>query len=316
MAALMAEARANPGRSQEKQIEIQRRGRLRTLLIRVTAEVEGAEVRGYVVTFDDVTELLSAQRKAAWSDVARRLAHEIKNPLTPIQLAAERLRRRYLAEVTSDPETFSLCIDTIIRQVGDIGNMISEFSAFARMPAPDLQSHDVVGILRAAVFLQRSAKSDIDFEVDMPEGAVMLMCDERQIGQALTNLLQNAADSVQARSAAEKAAGRDYKGRIRASLRQRRRRIEVAVEDNGIGLPKDLGRDITEPYVTTRAEGTGLGLAIVRKIMEDHGGELTLEDQDEGGARVSLLFQASGPGYGSRRKQEDNDVAILKTANQ
>jgi two-component system nitrogen regulation sensor histidine kinase NtrY len=142
------------------------------------------------------------------------------------------------------------------------------------------------------------------------------MCDERQIGQALTNLLQNAADSVQARAAAEKAAGRAYKGRISASLRQRRRRIEVAVEDNGIGLPKDLGRDITEPYVTTRAEGTGLGLAIVRKIMEDHGGELTLEDQDEGGARVSLLFQASGPGYGSRRKQEDNDVAILKTANQ
>jgi two-component system nitrogen regulation sensor histidine kinase NtrY len=317
MAALTAQARANPGRPQEKQIEIQRRGRLRTLLIRVTAEVEGTEVRGYVVTFDDVTELLSAQRKAAWSDVARRLAHEIKNPLTPIQLSAERLRRRYLNEVKSDPETFSLCIDTIIRQVGDIGNMISEFSAFARMPAPDLQAHDVVGILRAAVFLQRSAKSDIEFEVDMPEIAVMLMCDERQVGQALTNLLQNAADSIQARAAAESAAGRAYKGWIRASLRQRRRRIEVVVEDNGIGLPKDLGRDITEPYVTTRAEGTGLGLAIVRKIMEDHGGELTLEDRDEGGARVSLLFQVSGPGYGSRRKQEDNNVAVLKkTANQ
>jgi two-component system nitrogen regulation sensor histidine kinase NtrY len=313
----MEQARANPGRPWETQIEIQRRGRIRTLLIRVTAEVEGEDVRGYVVTFDDVTELLSAQRKAAWSDVARRLAHEIKNPLTPIQLSAERLRRRYLTEVKSDPETFSMCIDTIIRQVSDIGSMISEFSAFARMPAPDLQAHDVVAILRAAVFLQRSAKSDIEFEVDMPQIAVMLMCDERQVGQALTNLLQNAADSIQARAANEAAAGRAYKGRIRASLRQRRRRVEVIVEDNGIGLPKDLGRDITEPYVTTRAEGTGLGLAIVRKIMEDHGGELTLEDREEGGARVSLLFQVSGPGYRSRRKQEDNNVAVLKkTANQ
>ncbi len=313
---LLAESRDNPGQPQERQIEIQRRGRLRTLLVRVTAEFEGGDVRGYVVTFDDVTELISAQRKAAWSDVARRLAHEIKNPLTPIQLAAERLRRRYLSEVKSDPATFSLCVDTIIRQVGDIGNMISEFSNFARMPAPELDTREIVRIVRQAAFLQRNAKSDIDFDINLPEGEVTLMCDERQLTQALTNLMQNAADSIQSRAKAEAKAGNAYKGRIGVTLRTGEDRVEIVVEDNGIGLPKGLDRDITEPYVTTRPEGTGLGLAIVRKIMEDHGGELSLEDREEGGARVSLLFRTSGPQRGARRKQEDNDEAGLKTASQ
>lgn len=288
---LMERARANPRRAQESQIEVQRRGRTRTLLVRVSAEGEESNVSGYVVTFDDVTELISAQRKAAWSDVARRLAHEIKNPLTPIQLAAERLKRRYLSEVKSDPQTFAMCIDTIIRQVGEIGNMISEFSAFARMPAPNLESHDAAAILRAAVFLQRNAKTDIDFTVDLPEGTVPLMCDEGQLGQSLTNLLQNAADSIKTRSLAEAKAGQDYRGRIHAALRVEGSRIEFSVEDNGIGLPKGLDRDITDPYVTTRIDGTGLGLAIVRKIMEDHGGEITLDDREEGGARVGLVFR-------------------------
>jgi two-component system nitrogen regulation sensor histidine kinase NtrY len=314
MRELMDAARADPGRSQESQIEVQRRGRVRTLLVRITAEVEAGDVRGYVVTFDDVTELLSAQRKAAWSDVARRLAHEIKNPLTPIQLAAERLRRRYLGEVKSDPETFSLCVDTIVRQVGDIGNMISEFSNFARMPAPELQDHEIVRIVREAVFLQRNAKTDITYDLDLPDGEVMLNCDESQLTQALTNLMQNAADSIKTRSAAEAAEGRDYKGNIRVRLASGPERVEIVIEDNGIGLPKNLGRDITDPYVTTRPEGTGLGLAIVRKIMEDHGGELSLEDRDEGGARISLVFRTSGPQRSARRKQED-DQAVLKTAN-
>lgn len=316
MADLMEEARANPGRSQESQIEVQRRGRVRTLLLRITAEVEGEDVRGYVVTFDDVTELISAQRKAAWSDVARRLAHEIKNPLTPIQLAAERLRRRYLAEVKSDPATFSMCVDTIVRQVGDIGNMISEFSNFARMPAPELKVQELTGIVRQAAFLQRNAKSEIDFQLDLPDEEVMLMCDERQLHQVLTNLLQNAADSIRARAVAESKAGRDYKGHIRVALATHGERVEIVVEDNGGGLPKGLGKDITEPYVTTRAEGTGLGLAIVRKIMEDHGGDLSLEDREEGGARVSLVFHASGPQRGTRRKQEDNNEQVVKSAGQ
>lgn len=309
--ALLATARNNPARAHESQIEIQRRGRTRTLLVRVTAEVEASEVRGYVVTFDDVTELISAQRKAAWSDVARRLAHEIKNPLTPIQLSAERLRRRYLAEITSDPETFSMCVDTIIRQVGDIGNMITEFSSFARMPAPELQRHEVRSIVNRAVFLQRSAKADIEFTTDLPDADVEMVCDDRQLVQALTNLLQNAADSIQARVKADGPGAE--KGRIKLVLSSENRRISISVEDNGIGLPRDIGRDITDPYVTTRAEGTGLGLAIVRKIMEDHGGELTLEDGLESGAKVSLIFRATGPrGAGGNETEQIKKIAESK----
>ncbi len=304
---LLAAARSNPARAQESQIEIQRRGRTRTLLVRVTAEVEAGDVRGSVVTFDDVTELISAQRKGAWSDVARRLAHEIKNPLTPIQLSAERLRRRYLAEISSDPETFSMCVDTIIRQVGDIGNMITEFSSFARMPAPELHRHEIREIVNRAVFLQRSAKADIEFVTELPEADVHMVCDDRQLVQALTNLLQNASDSIHTRV---KGGGPGAeKGRIKVTLRSENRRVAIQVEDNGIGLPRDVGRDITDPYVTTRAEGTGLGLAIVRKIMEDHGGELTLEDRPEGGARVSLIFRASGPRsvVGNENEEEKTD---------
>jgi two-component system nitrogen regulation sensor histidine kinase NtrY len=315
MADLMRQAQANPGRVQESQIDVQRRGRTRTLLVRVTAEVEGGDMRGYVVTFDDVTELLSAQRKAAWSDVARRLAHEIKNPLTPIQLAAERLRKRYLGEIKSDPETFSVCIDTIIRQVGDIGNMITEFSSFARMPAPELKPHDVNEIIRRAVFLQRNAKSEIDYRVDLPDDALMLVCDEGQLGQAMTNLLQNAADSIGGRlkMAADRSDGQPQeKGVIHVQVVSTLKRVDIIVDDNGLGLPKDVGRDITEPYVTTRREGTGLGLAIVRKIMEDHGGELILEDREEGGARIFLSFQMKGPG--AWHEEENNDQSTLNTA--
>jgi two-component system nitrogen regulation sensor histidine kinase NtrY len=300
MRPMLERARRDPGRVQEQQIDVQRRGRTRTLLVRITVEGERGDARGFVVTFDDITELISAQRKAAWSDVARRLAHEIKNPLTPIQLAAERLKRRYLSEVTSDPQTFSTCIDTIIRQVSDIGNMITEFSSFARMPAPTLKDHDLTAIVRQAVFLQRSAKAEIQFEVTLPDSPVRTLCDDRQVGQALTNLLQNAAESIQARSKKE----RGVKGRIAVTVRVGRRHIAVTVEDNGIGLPKELGRDITDPYVTTRAEGTGLGLAIVRKIMEDHGGEIAFEDGDGGGARVSLLFPVSDSTEGARRGRQ------------
>ncbi len=288
VADLLDRARRSPSQVVEAEISILRQGRPRTLLVRLAVEGEKNQARGFVLTFDDITELISAQRKAAWSDVARRLAHEIKNPLTPIQLAAERLRRRYLDEVKSDPETFSTCIDTIIRQVGDIGNMISEFSDFARMPSPVLKLHDAGELARRAVFLQRTANAAIAYELTVPEGRVELSCDDRLVGQALTNLLQNAADSIVRRPEGSP------QGRISVVVSQDEGRVTVAVTDNGIGLPKDTDRDITDPYVTHRPDGTGLGLAIVRKIMEDHGGTLVLEDADPEGAVVSLVFPTDG----------------------
>jgi two-component system, NtrC family, nitrogen regulation sensor histidine kinase NtrY len=237
------------------------------------------------VTFDDVTALLSAQRKAAWADVARRIAHEIKNPLTPIQLSAERLKRKYLKDIDNDPETFATCTDTIIRHVGDIGRMVDEFSSFARMPAPVLRPVDLGELLRQAAFLQRTATPDIDVELSLPPAPVRILCDSRQVSQALVNILKNAAESIQSRE------GDAPRGRIRFTATAKGRDVWVAIEDNGRGLPHEGRERLTEPYVTTRLKGTGLGLAIVKKIMEDHHGELVLEDGTDGGARVSLVFR-------------------------
>jgi two-component system nitrogen regulation sensor histidine kinase NtrY len=287
MADLLEDARRRPDRLVEAQIKLLRDKRQRTLLTRVAVEQADGEIRGFVVTFDDITELLAAQRTAAWADVARRIAHEIKNPLTPIQLSAERLKRKYLKEITSDPETFTICTDTIVRQVGDIGRMVDEFSAFARMPAPVMKSEDLVAICREVGFLQRQPHPDITVSLDCPEHPLYLRCDGRQLRQALINLVQNAIDAITGR---DKASVPPPKGRIVIRLRETERATIIEVEDNGRGLPDD-GRDrLTEPYVTTRAKGTGLGLAIVKKIMEDHGGELRLEDAPDGGARVSLMF--------------------------
>jgi two-component system nitrogen regulation sensor histidine kinase NtrY len=239
------------------------------------------------VTFDDITELQSAQRKAAWSDVARRIAHEIKNPLTPIQLSAERLKRRFTKEIKSDPETFAQCADTIVRHVGDIGRMVDEFSAFARMPQPVLKPEDVGRVARETLILQRSARPEIEWVTDIPERGPMGSCDRRLLGQALTNLLQNAADSVAMRARAD---GREGQiGRIDVAVRAQDGMVVIDVIDDGVGLPEaDRGR-LTEPYVTHKPKGTGLGLAIVKKIMEDHGGGLDLEDRADGpGAVVSL----------------------------
>ncbi|MGE5538620.1 MAG: ATP-binding protein [Gemmatimonas sp.] len=283
---LIAAARSRPGRLREAQIEIARDGSARTLLARVFVEQEEGVVRGFVVTYDDVTELMSAQRMAAWADVARRLAHEIKNPLTPIQLSAERLRRRYLAEIKNDPETFAACVDTIVRHVEDIGGMISEFSAFARMPAPDKDVHDIEEIIGRVVLLQRSANPAITYTTVAPTHDVRVLCDDRQTSQAITNLLQNAADSLNARLARAP----QPPGEIRVVVDERDDSVVVSVEDNGLGLPQEHRDRLTEPYVTTRAEGTGLGLAIVKKIMEDHGGRLELADRKPMGARVTLIF--------------------------
>ena len=257
--------------------------------MRVAAERVGSEIQGYVVTFDDVTELLSAQRKAAWADVARRIAHEIKNPLTPIQLSAERLKRKYLKEIRNDPDTFSICTDTIIRHVGDIGRMVDEFSSFARMPTAMIKSEDLIDITRQALFLQRAGAPDIRFETELPPHPVMIDCDSRQISQALTNLLKNAVESIQGRE------GDAPAGHIAVRLIEAPTQVILSIEDNGRGLPKEGRERLTEPYVTTRAKGTGLGLAIVKKVMEEHRGELVLEDREGGGARVKLIFPSGQP---------------------
>jgi two-component system nitrogen regulation sensor histidine kinase NtrY len=237
-----------------------------------------------VLTFDDITRLVTAQRNAAWRDVARRIAHEIKNPLTPIQLSADRLRKKYRKDIApSELETFDRCTDTIVRQVGDITRLIDEFSAFARMPAPKFAEQDAAELVRAAVFAQGVASPDIAVELEEPVPELRLMADERMLAQALTNILKNAAEAVGARRSAK------TKGRIRARLVSDETGVAFEVEDNGVGLP-DKDRDrLTEPYVTTREKGTGLGLAIVKRILEDHGGELELTDAREGVGALAIL---------------------------
>jgi two-component system nitrogen regulation sensor histidine kinase NtrY len=287
LAEIIEEIRRRPDRQIQREIKIARGGRSRTLLVRVAAEQIGSETLGFVLTFDDITELVSAQRKAAWADVARRIAHEIKNPLTPIQLSAERLKRKYLKEISSDPETYVRLVETIVRQVGDIGRMVDEFSSFARMPAPQMKSENLAEICRQAVFLQRTGYPDIAFAAELPDGPVPIVCDARLVGQALTNLLKNAVEAIHGRE------GEDLPpGRAVLRMAEADGRIDVEVEDNGRGLPAEQRDRLTEPYVTTRSKGTGLGLAIVKKIMEDHGGDLYLEDAPGGGARVRLTFPA------------------------
>jgi len=284
LATLMTQAAERPGRVTQGQIETLQGGMRRILLVRVSASAAGS-----VVTFDDVTDLMSAQRMAAWGDVARRIAHEIKNPLTPIQLSAERLKRRYLKQIKEDPDTFSTCTDTIIRQVGDIGRMVDEFSSFARMPRPTVQMEDAKELCQQALFLQRSGNADIRYQSRLPDGPVPLICDRRQVAQVLTNILKNAAEAIEGREAAE---GQTLPpGEIALSLTDTGSVVRIDIEDNGKGLPHEGRERLTEPYMTTRSKGTGLGLAIVKKIMEDHGGLLSLEDREGGGARISLVFR-------------------------
>lgn len=290
LAEAVDEVARRPDRLLQREVRLSPPGeRSRILLVSVAAENLDGETVGFVVTFDDITELVSAQRKAAWADVARRIAHEIKNPLTPIQLAAERLKRKYLKEIGSDPDTFVQLTDTIVRQVGDIGRMVDEFSSFARMPAPQMKADDLANICRQAMFLQRNGAPEIAFVNQIPDQAVPIVADGRLIGQALTNLLKNAVEAVRGRDDSS------IPGRIVMRLLQEPERTLVEVEDNGRGLPRENRERLTEPYVTTRAKGTGLGLAIVKKIMEDHGGDLYLEDAPEGGARVGLIFPATEP---------------------
>jgi two-component system nitrogen regulation sensor histidine kinase NtrY len=287
MAELLEQAARRPTRLAQGQVQLAAVNSTRTLLVRIAADHEDGEINGFVVTFDDITELLSAQRKAAWADIARRIAHEIKNPLTPIQLSAERLRRRYLKDIKQDPETFKICTDTIIRHVGDIGRMIDEFSSFARMPAPVLNRADLNEIVQQTVVLQRAAHPEIVFETRLTPFPAHLRCDARLVGQALLNLVKNAVEAIEARIGDAEA---EPPGKVVVSVREQKNQTVVQVEDNGNGLPGQGRERLTEPYVTTRAKGTGLGLAIVKKIMEDHQGELVMEDNTPIGARVMLVF--------------------------
>ncbi|HZP18669.1 MAG TPA: PAS domain-containing sensor histidine kinase [Bauldia sp.] len=260
------------------QITINRGGRQRMLNVRVTSEGTGAELQGYVITLDDITDLVAAQRSSAWADVARRIAHEIKNPLTPIQLSAERLRRRFGKVITEGKEIFDQCTETIIRQVGDIGRMVDEFSSFARMPKPAFEIGNLSSSIREAVFLIEVAHPDIVFRTVLPEEPLIVRFDTRLMGQVITNLVKNATEAIAALPPAER---EKTGGLITVAGALTSDSIVVDVIDNGIGLPTENRHRLLEPYMTTREKGTGLGLAIVSKIVEEHGGRVELLDAPE-----------------------------------
>ena len=273
------------GEGKERAVVTHAKGtELLTLAVKVAAGSSG----GHVITFEDITRQLLDQRQAAWSDVARRIAHEIKNPLTPIQLATERLKRRYRTQVgDEDRDLFDDLTNTIVRQVGDLRKMVDEFSSFARLPKPVFRDEDALDLVRQAVFLQEVAHSGIAFSVSSSELVDReVRCDRHQFGQAMTNVLKNAVEAVEARAAEAKGA---FAGEIAVTLRDAGEAIVVTIEDNGIGLPADRER-ITEPYVTTREKGTGLGLAIVNKIVDEHGGDMSFASAASGGTRVTLRF--------------------------
>ncbi|MGB4058289.1 MAG: PAS domain-containing sensor histidine kinase [Alphaproteobacteria bacterium] len=302
---LLEKAHKRPGKTTQGEIPyVQAGGAKRIFLARIVIELIGDQEVGAILTLDDITELQSAQRKAAWADVARRIAHEIKNPLTPIQLSAERLKKKYLKQITDDPETFSLCTETIVRQVEDIGRMVDEFSSFARMPEPQIKSESLSRHVQETIFLHKQAHRDITFDFTEAEDYAALF-DARQMRQALNNLLQNAVDSIKGRTETEKT----EKGRINIFTGRKKGdgkggdNIFIAVSDNGLGFPKNENvENLTEPYVTHKQKGTGLGLAIVKKIMEDHHGHLHLgipdwfspeeRGHDRGGATAVLIFPA------------------------
>lgn len=291
---IMKTARDGTQRLVQGQITILRDGQERNLSVRVTAEQTNPSRDSYIITLDDITELVSAQRTSAWGDVARRIAHEIKNPLTPIQLSAERIRRKFGRAITDDKAIFEQCTDTIIRQVDDIRRMVDEFSRFARMPKPVIEGEDVADTVRQAVFLMKVAHPEIDIEADLKQDPLRAQFDRRLISQALTNIIKNATEAIEAVPSEELG-----KGRIDVVAARDKDDILIDVIDNGIGLPKVARARLLEPYVTTREKGTGLGLAIVGRVLEDHGGRIELKDAadfraGQRGAWMRLRFAVSG----------------------
>ncbi len=277
-ASVLAEARDHHKSRPQHEVTLTIDGEERTFSVRVPREQEAAGSEGSVITFDDVTELVAAQRTAAWADVARRIAHEIKNPLTPIQLAAERIRRKYGKTITEDRDVFERCTETIIRQVGDVTRMVDEFSAFARTPKPEMQDHDIRELVRSAVLDRQMSGTDVAFETKVAKEPIIVSCDRRLISQAVANVVKNAQEAIQAfADGPSKEPG--WTGRIETNVRRNGDKVDIEVIDNGPGLPKHNRNRLLEPYVTTKGnKGTGLGLAIVQKSVEQHGGTLSLED--------------------------------------
>jgi two-component system nitrogen regulation sensor histidine kinase NtrY len=285
--------------SRESIVQLASGGEMRTLAVTLVAS-DG----GHVLTFDDITQQLLDQRRAAWSDVARRIAHEIKNPLTPIQLAAERLQRRYGKEVTSDPAVFERLTQTIVRQVGDLRRMVDEFSSFARVPKPVFRAEPVVEIARQALFLHEVAHPAIAFTLDSPDPSPVLVCDRRLLGQALTNIVKNAVEAIQEKGEVSDPA------LVAMTIREQADRLSIELADTGIGLPAERER-LTEPYMTTRARGTGLGLAIVKKIVEEHFGTIGFTDRVGGGTIVRIILDTAtlAPLAGAEEDHDAGDEA-------
>src|SRR6516162_2600674 len=313
---MMRTAREGTQRLVQGQVTILRDGIERNLSVRVSAEKTGQPSDSYIITLDDITELVTAQRTSAWGDVARRIAHEIKNPLTPIQLSAERIRRKFGKVITEDKGVFDQCTETIVRQVDDIRRMVDEFSRFARMPKPVIEGEDVADTVRQAVFLMRVGHPEIDIEVELKEDPLRAQFDRRLISQALTNIIKNATEAIEQVPPEELG-----KGRIEVVAGREDEDILIDVIDNGIGLPKVARARLLEPYVTTRAKGTGLGLAIVGRVLEDHGGRIELKDASDSrpgqrGARIRLRFAVTGRSAARIEVKEggaESDVAAAET---
>jgi two-component system nitrogen regulation sensor histidine kinase NtrY len=311
---MMKTARASTQRLVQGQITITRDGRERNLSVRVSAEQTSHSRDSYIITLDDITELVSAQRTSAWADVARRIAHEIKNPLTPIQLSAERIRRKFGKVITEDKAVFEQCTETIVRQVDDIRRMVDEFSRFARMPKPVIEGEDIADTVRQAVFLMRVGHPDIDIEADIKEEPMRAQFDRRLISQALTNIIKNATEAIEAVPPEQLG-----KGRIDVIAVREGDEIVIDVIDNGIGLPKVSRARLLEPYVTTREKGTGLGLAIVGRVLEDHGGRIELNDAadirpGQRGAWMRLRFAVSGHAPKAAAKERNAEKETKEAA--
>lgn len=275
---LLTRLNRNHADTAQEEIKITRRGQLESLLVRIaTRNGEGDRVEGYVVAFDDVTDLVSAQKMAAWGDVARRIAHEIKNPLTPIQLSAERLKRKFAPVAGEELDSLNQYTDVIIRQTGDLRRIVDEFSKFARMPEPELREADLMGLVRDSVVLQQSGQPDVEISLVTSDEVILTELDQTMIGQALTNLIKNGGEAIE--SYLEAGGPSDLKKQVKVVVAAHASFVEISISDNGIGLPEDRAR-LFEPYVTTRASGTGLGLPIVKKIIEEHGGTLSLKDAE------------------------------------
>jgi two-component system, NtrC family, nitrogen regulation sensor histidine kinase NtrY len=307
---MMKTAREGTQRLVQGQITIMRDGHERNLSVRVSAEQTSQSRDSYIITLDDITELVSAQRTSAWGDVARRIAHEIKNPLTPIQLSAERIRRKFGKVITEDKGIFEQCTDTIVRQVDDIRRMVDEFSRFARMPKPVMEGEDVADTVRQAVFLMKVGHPDLDIEADIKQDPMRAQFDRRLISQALTNIIKNATEAIEQVPPEE--LGR---GRIDVIAARENDDIVIDVIDNGIGLPKVSRARLLEPYVTTRQKGTGLGLAIVGRVLEDHGGRIELKDAadfrpGQRGAWMRLRFAVSGHAPKAEAKLPGSDAKL------